>query len=205
MNYQEPNSVVRCAAARGFFATSRTTLTESEFVEQTIGCWWSMPGNSLSLETEQHRNKAEWLYRYVYQPFRAFLDAHNITHDHKGNAHLLEFNRSLRAGDMNKAIEAFNRWKSDCLSRMNEQRQPYLAGADIDLLAELEALALQAEPAKALIGEIEKEQDRLAAQGMVALANVHRDAELRQQRMAVFQLNDRMKAIKAEIAKGACQ
>lgn len=204
MNYRDPNSVVRCAAARGFFTTSRATLTESEFVDQVIGGWWSMPGNYLTLETEQHRDKAEWVYRYVYRPYREFVDTHHITHTHKGNAIFCAFHRLLRAGQINEAIDALNRWKSDYLTSMNEQRTPYLAGADMDLLAELEALALQAEPHKALMGEIEREQDKLAVQGYVALANVHREAELKQLRMTVFQINGRMRAIRDEIARGEC-
>lgn len=203
MNYSDPNTVVRCAAARGLFAIGRNTLTESEFVEQAIGFWWTMPNNYLTLETEQHRAEIERVYHCFYRSYREFVDSHKI--DDKGKSAVGEFNRRLMAGEVTKAMDALNRWKSDYLSRMDALRRPFPVGANIDLLAELEALALQAEPAKALIGEIEREQDRLAAKGQVALANVHREAELKQLRMTVFQLNGRMKEVREEIANGEYQ
>lgn len=194
MDYGDPNSIIQCVARKGFFGTKKPTLTKQEFVDQAIGCWWSGIGNHLTLETEKHVDKAELLYDLLYKQFREFVDSHSITS--LANIKAPRFNHPLAQGRIDAAIEAFNKWKSEILEEKKEQQRPYQRGVEISLLEEMDDKQRQLDSLKYSINNIQREQDRLASQGRVAEANVHRHEELLQAQRQEFDLIIRIREIK---------
>lgn len=199
MNYASANTVVQSAGRNAFFSIKKPTLTRQEFVDQLIGCWWSGIGNYLTLETEKHQDKAELIYDLLYKQFREFVDSHNTT-----SSPLPESPRIghlLIQGRLDDAIVAYNEWKSEILAAQIEMRGCHSKGTNISLLEEMEAKQLQIDSLKPLIREIEREQDRLASQGRVAEANVHRHEELSQARRQIQVLYSRITEIRQVVRR----
>jgi RNA binding exosome subunit len=192
-DFADSRSVIKYSILDGVFSTDQYLYDKTKFVDRVIGNWNCIRFNTLMCATEKHERVAESLFE-IYLEFRRLRT--NYPDTFKG--HIGNILSALNSGSEDDAWRSLATANQDCVSTalfISRAQRGYVDSQHIDseridkqaaIEAQFDRVFQTAEPLKILINEIEKEQDRKAANGFVKEAKSHRAGELEEARTKVF-------------------